>query len=81
MKTLDGEEGRSLVRDTWGTAIVPELEPELDDLEIWKTRYSGFYETELDATLKKLGVTQVVVTGCTTSICVESAVRDAMFRD
>ncbi len=42
MKTPDGEEGRFLVRDTWGTAIVPELEPEPDDLEIWKTRYSGF---------------------------------------
>jgi len=81
MKTPDGKEGRFLVRDTWGTAIVPELKPAASDIEIWKTRFSGFYGTELDATLKKLGATQLVVTGCTTSICVESTVRDAMFRD
>ena len=31
--------------------------------------------------MKKLGVKQLVFTGCTTSICVESTVRDAMFRD
>ncbi len=81
MKTPDGGEGRFLVRDTWGTAIIPELPPAPGDVEIWKTRFSGFYETELDATLKTLGASQLVFTGCTTSICVESTVRDAMFRD
>lgn len=81
MKTPDGREGRFLVRDSWGTAIVPELGPAPGDIEIWKTRFSGFFETELDATLKTLGAKQLVFTGCTTSICVESTVRDAMFRD
>jgi len=81
MKTPGGEQGRFLVRDTWGTAIVPALTPASGDIEIWKTRFSGFYETELDATLKKLGAIQLIFTGCTTSICVESTVRDAMFRD
>ena len=51
-----------------------------DDV-IYKTRFSGFFETDLDARLKKLGVTHLVITGCTTSICVDSTVRDAMFRD
>lgn len=81
MKTPDGKEGRFLVRDTWGTTIIPELRSAPGDIEIWKTRFSGFYETEFDATLKKLGAKQLVFTGCTTSICVESTVRDAMFRD
>jgi len=81
MKTPEGKEGRFLVRDTWGTAIVSELASAPGDVEIWKTRFSGFYETELDAMLKELGVKQLVFTGCTTSICVESTVRDAMFRD
>ena len=81
VKTPDGTEGRFLVRDTWGTTIIPELGPAPGDIEIWKTRFSGFYETELDATLKTLGARQLVFTGCTTSICVESTVRDAMFRD
>jgi ureidoacrylate peracid hydrolase len=81
MKTPDGREGRFLVRDTWGTAIVPELGPAPGDIEIWKTRFSGFYETELDSILKSLGAKHLVFPGCTTSICVESTVRDAMFRD
>ncbi len=77
----DGSASRVLIRDTWNTEIVDELKPQPGDLVIWKTRYSGFYETELDATLRSRGITQLIVTGCTTSICVESTLRDAMFRD
>jgi ureidoacrylate peracid hydrolase len=44
-------------------------------------RYSGFFETELDDVLRGLGVRHLLVTGCTTSICVESTVRDATYRD
>jgi len=81
VRTPDGKEGRILIRDTWGTDIVSELTPQAEDIVIWKTRFSGFYNTELDATLKKLGIKHLIFTGCTTSICVESTVRDAMFRD
>jgi ureidoacrylate peracid hydrolase len=77
----DGRESRILIRDTWDTDIVPELKPQASDIVIYKTRFSGFYETDLDATLKKLGIKYLIVTGVTTSICVESTVRDAMFRD
>ena len=77
----DGSPSRILIRDTWNTAIVDALKPAPGDIEIWKTRFSGFYKTELDKTLRKLGATHLIVTGCTTSICVESTVRDAMFRD
>lgn len=31
--------------------------------------------------LREAGVTDFVVTGCTTSVCVESTIRDAFFRD
>ncbi len=79
--TPDGKESRILIRDTWNTDIVPELEPQAGDDVIYKTRFSGFFETDLDARLKELGVTHLVITGCTTSICVDSTVRDAMFRD
>lgn len=79
--TPDGKESRILIRDTWNTDIVPELKPEAGDEVIYKTRFSGFYETDLDARLKKLGAKHLVITGCTTSICVDSTVRDAMFRD
>lgn len=77
----DGSKSRILIRNSWGTDIVPELKPQADDIIIYKTRFSGFYQTELDSTLKKLGVKYLIVTGCTTSVCVESTVRDAMFRD
>ena len=77
----NGVESRILVRDTWNTDIVPDLKPHEQDLVLYKTRYSGFYKTELDATLKRHAVKHLVVTGCTTSVCVESTVRDAMFRD
>src|SRR5206468_6142039 len=77
----DGRESRVLIRDTWDTDIVPELKPQPNDIVLYKTRFSGFYQTDLDATLKKFGIKYLIVTGVTTSICVESTVRDAMFRD
>jgi ureidoacrylate peracid hydrolase len=81
MTAPNGSKGRFLIRDTWGTEIVPELEPQPDDIVIYKTRFSGFYKTNLDSILKKLNIAYLIVTGCTTSVCVESTVRDAMFRD
>jgi ureidoacrylate peracid hydrolase len=77
----DGSESRFLIRDTWSTDIVAELKPQAGDNVVYKTRFSGFYDTDLDLRLKKSGIKYLVVTGCTTSVCVDSTVRDAMFRD
>lgn len=77
----NGSKSRILIRDSWGTDIVPELKPQTNDIVIYKTRFSGFYKTELDSLLKQLNKKYLIITGCTTSICVESTVRDAMFRD
>jgi len=77
----DGRESRVLVRDTWNTDILSELAPESDDIILYKHRFSGFFETELDTVLKRLRTKHLIVTGCTTSICVEATIRDAMFRD
>ena len=81
VRAPDGSESRILIRDTWNTDIVPQLTPQADDVVVYKTRFSGFYQTDLDARLRKMGINHLIVTGCTTSICVESTVRDAMFRD
>ena len=81
VRAPDGRESRILIRDTWNTDIVKELTPHADDVVVYKHRFSGFFQTDLDATLKKLSVKHLIVTGCTTSVCVESTVRDAMFRD
>jgi ureidoacrylate peracid hydrolase len=81
VETPDGREGRILIRDTWGTDILPELTPGAQDVVLYKTRFSGFYRTDLDERLAQSGVRHLIVTGCTTTVCVDSTVRDAMFRD
>jgi ureidoacrylate peracid hydrolase len=77
----DGRASRILIRDTWNTAIVDELGPHAFDVVLYKTRYSGFYGTDLDDVLRGRGVRSLIVTGWTTSVCVESTIRDAFFRD
>lgn len=79
--TRDGRPRQVLVRDTWNTDNIPELTPREGDIIVGKHRFSGFFETDLDQRLKTLGVKYLIFTGATTSICVESTVRDAMFRD
>jgi ureidoacrylate peracid hydrolase len=77
----DGATSRILIRDTWNTDIVDGLQPHEDDVVLYKHRYSGFYETDLDAQLRARRIDTLIVVGATTSVCVESTVRDAMFRD
>jgi ureidoacrylate peracid hydrolase len=81
VRAPDGREGRILIKGTWNTQIVDELAPQPADIVISKHRFSGFFETNLDAILKARGVKCLIVTGCTTSVCVESTIRDAMFRN
>jgi nicotinamidase-related amidase len=75
------DESRVLIKDTWNTEIVDALAPETGDIVVPKRRFSGFFETDLDAILKEHGIDTLVFTGCTTSVCVESTLRDAFFRD
>jgi ureidoacrylate peracid hydrolase len=77
----DGAPSRILVRETWNTDVVDELAPCDGDVVLYKNRYSGFYRTELDDHLRARGVETLIVVGATTSVCVESTVRDATFRD
>lgn len=81
IKAPNGKESRILIRDTWNTDIVDALAPEKGDWQIYKTRFSGFYKTELDDVLKEKQIKYLIFTGCTTNICVDSTIRDAMFRD
>ena len=77
----DGTTSRVLVRDTWNSDILDELTPEPSDAVVYKHRFSGFYETPLHDLLCAHGVRTLIFTGCTTSVCVESTIRDAFFRD
>lgn len=77
----DGRESMVLVRNTWNTAIVPALAPQPGDVVISKHRYSAFFETPLDSILRTKRISTLIFVGATTSVCVESTVRDATFRD
>jgi ureidoacrylate peracid hydrolase len=66
-----GSQGRILVRDTWNTDIISHLQPQTNDIVIYKTRFSGFYQTQLDSILKNLEKKYLIFTGSTTSICIE----------
>jgi len=76
----DGAASHVMIDHTWNTAIVDELAPRPGELVITKPRHSGFFETTLDEQLHALDVDVLAFTGGTTSICVESTLRDASFR-
>lgn len=67
------------IEGTWGAQIVDALNPRAGDIYVVKRRYSAFFNTDLDLTLKDLGVDSVVVMGVVTNICVRSTVHDAFF--
>ena len=61
--------------------ILSQVAPQPGETIIVKPRQSAFYNTQLDAILKEISVTTLIFTGGTTSICVESTLRGAFFRD
>ena len=71
----------ALASGTWDVELLDALNPQPTDFIVDKTRYSAFYNTNLEVILRGLGVDTVIVCGVTTEICVESTVRDAFFRD
>lgn len=50
------------------------------DIVIPKRRYDGFFETDLDLTLRELGVDTLIVCGADTNICVLQTLAGAYFR-
>src|SRR5580704_5190177 len=69
--------GTLLAKGTWDYAIVDALTPQPGDIVIPKTRYSGFFNTNIDSVLRSRGIRTLVFTGIATNVCVESSLRDA----
>ncbi|MCC5973009.1 MAG: cysteine hydrolase [Rubellimicrobium sp.] len=67
------------LENTWAIEIIEDLGARPDEIHVVKRRYSAFFGTDLDLTLKDLGVTQLIVFGVVTNICVRSTVHDAFF--
>ncbi|GGF85931.1 pyrimidine utilization protein B [Alteromonas lipolytica] len=71
--------GTMLAKGTWDYDLVDELKPQPGDIVIPKTRYGGFYNTNLDSMLRSRGIRNLVFTGIATNVCVESTLRDGFF--
>jgi ureidoacrylate peracid hydrolase len=69
--------GKLLAKGGWDYDIVDALKPEPGDMVIPKTRYSGFFNTNIDSVLRSRGIRTLVFTGVATNVCVESSLRDA----
>ncbi|CAN5443526.1 pyrimidine utilization protein B [soil metagenome] len=71
--------GTLLARGTWDYELVDELKPQAGDIQLHKTRYSGFFNSQLDSVLRARGIRNLVFVGIATNVCVESTLRDGFF--
>jgi ureidoacrylate peracid hydrolase len=65
---------------TWGAEFF-RVEPAEGELVFTKHRYSAFMDTELNAYLRAQGVQNLILSGITSNVCVESTARDAYMMD
>lgn len=71
--------GTLLARGTWDYEIVDELKPQPGDIQLHKTRYSAFFNSQLDSVLRSRGIRNLIFVGIATNVCVESTLRDGFF--
>jgi ureidoacrylate peracid hydrolase len=69
--------GFHVAKGSWDAQVVPALAPLPDEMVFPKTSSSVFISTNLDYVLRNLGTRYLIVAGCLTDQCVDSAVRDA----
>jgi isochorismate hydrolase len=67
--------------DTPQALLLPELAVADRDIVVEKDRYSAFFRTGLEETLRDLSITDLVIGGVMTNLCCETTARDAFVRD
>ena len=76
-----GRMGPHSLRGTKGAQVAAELNREPGDTWLPKRRFSAFFKTDLDQTLRLAGVRTVAVAGVSTHFCVLATVLDALAHD
>src|SRR5215469_14019928 len=66
---------------TWDAEVCAELGCGPDDLVVDKVRFDAFQWTSLEPLLRGLRVTDLMICGVVTNICVETTARSAFMRD
>jgi ureidoacrylate peracid hydrolase len=69
-------DGKLLAKGGWDYALVDALAPKEGDIVLAKTRYSAFFNSQLDSTLRARNIRNIVFVGIATNVCVESTLRD-----
>lgn len=69
------------IRGTNGTRPIQDLEPQPSDIILEKRRFSAFFKTDLDQTLRTLRVDTVAIGGINTHFCVLATAFDAVCHD
>lgn len=69
------------IRGTNGVEVIEELKPEKGDMILEKRRFSAFFRTDLDMTLRTLRVDTIVVCGMNTHVCVMFTAWDGLAND
>lgn len=69
--------GQLLARGGWDYELVDALAPQPGDIRVHKTRYSAFFNSQLDSVLRARGIRTLVFVGIASNVCVESTLRDA----
>jgi nicotinamidase-related amidase len=73
----DGGKGDPLEAHTEGWSIHPHIAPVDGEPIVDKLSCSSFYETPLQTMLDEAGVSHLIVTGCMTEYCIDTACRHA----
>ncbi len=68
------------VAGTRGAEVIDDLAPGDGEKVIPKRRYSGFFGTDLDLTLREAGIADIILMGVLTDICVMYTSADASAR-
>lgn len=69
--------GFNVPKGSFDAKVIDELLPAEDEIVFPKTSSSAFISTNIDYVLRNLGTKYLIIAGCLTDQCVDSAVRDA----